>query len=262
MRQNNGFALIIVVIVTLVTAFICLGIASFVGSSIRMTGVRSSMEAALAAAQAGAYAAIVDYKAGSRWSGASDVSLDTNISYSLGNNANFLLLDATTVQRSGSALQRFIMTNCHSSPPPYDIAITGIKVEWDFIGNLTGVVLNSSTVWSGSITSPATPPLASPVTLTAGQTIGDLATVPPHNRLIFSTSVPSSARILVTFTFSADGSSRTAYLLNNGYSGNKEFSITSTGKAGGEDGWKKTIEATYDITANKITSWKESPDHI
>ena len=84
-----------------------------------------------------------------------------------------------------------------------------------------------------------------------------------NNFFTFNSAIPLNSVISVTFYCSGDGSSRKALLYNNGRSGNREFSVTATGKAmAGTSAFKKTIEATYDVGVNTITSWNETDSHL
>lgn len=272
---KKGIALIVVIIIILIAAIATLGISVFVSSSLSLNAARAAMETALFAAQAGVYAAIYDYLATPGqpyWDRASDVVIMNNVYYSSGGRgatrkaANFLLIDADnpqTVNSSGTnnMLQRIPLTNINQAQ---SITVNRMMVEWsNFGGNLNRIQLGGTTRWTGTAASGQLITLTSQFTMNAQQSF-PAATA---NTWRFTVSIPSSgnnnaAIILVTFYFT-DNSTRKAYLMNNGRSGNNEFSITATGEVkSAASSWKRTIDATYDAGVNRITSWQEIDTHL
>ncbi len=234
------------------------GIAVFISNSLVLNVVRASMEGALFAAQAGVYAAIYDYMASPTqpyWIKAANVNIIGNVYYSVGKDANFLLLDADNPQTANASgtnnqLQRISLTNINQTQA---IRVNRMMVEWyNFGGNLNRIVLGGTTRWTGSAISGQLITLSSTFTMNARQAF----TGTTSNTWRFTATIPKEAIILVTFYFT-DNSTRKAYLFNNGRSGNNEFSITATGEVRGATNWRRTIEATYDVGVNRITSWQE-----
>lgn len=264
MGHKKGIALIAVIIIILITAIAVLGIVVFISNSLLLNVARASMEKAIFAAQAGAYAAIYDYLANAPgapyWAKARDVNIIGNVYYDVGKDANFLLVDADnpqTVNDSGTnnRLQRIALRNTNQTQT---IRVNRMKVEWyNFGGNLNRIALGGNARWTGTATSGQLITLSSIFTLNARQSF----TGTTGNTWRFTTTIPNNAIILVTFYFT-DNSTRKAYLLNNGRSGNNEFSITATGEVRGSVNWRRTIEATYDMGVRRITSWQETDSHI
>lgn len=260
MARRSGFALIVVIVVILIVAILVLGIISFVSNNLALDAARSAEVAARAAAQAGIYWGIIDYKTDNKLSKVtSDSYLISNVaSYKMGEDANLLLVDADKpLGILSTSLTNIGLANISLTQ---SVTISRVVVEWDFGGNITAVALGGAPgpnySWIGSRTSPADITLAAPYTIAAS---GSYA----NNFFRFSSAIPLNAVISVTFYSSGDSSSRKALLYNNGRSGNREFSITATGKVkAGENTFKKTIEATYDAGVNKITSWNETDSHI
>ncbi|MDP3789403.1 MAG: hypothetical protein Q8R48_03260 [Candidatus Omnitrophota bacterium] len=265
MSNQKAVALILVIIIIAVVAVVVLGIASFISSGLALNIARSYTERAIFGAQAGVYAAIRDYIATTPryWVKARNTNVLGNVYYSIGRDANFLLIDADNPQITNNIIQRIPLSNINQTQA---ITADKMKVEWyNFPANtrLNRITLGGSQRWTGSAISGQTPPLTlSPAfRLNARQTItGTMA-----NSWRFTNNIPKNAIIIVTFYYSTpsgDGSSRTVYLYNNGRSGNYEFSITATGEAREKVRWKRTIEATYDAGVNRITSWQETQNHI
>jgi len=262
MNNKKGIALITTIVIIMALSVIVFGIVSFASSGIYLNTARGAMGVALAAAQAGVYAAIIDYEADSRWNGAVNVPVITGVSsYSCGESANYLLINASRPQfAAGGGTRRQIQRIGHSNiNSASSITINQIKVEWsNFAGNLTTIFLGNASRWTGTASSGTTVTLSTPFTLTAGQSF----TTANQNYFRFSVTIPINAVITATYYFS-DGSSRKALIYNGGRGGNNELSITSTGsRTIGNDTWKQSIEATYDVTVHHITSWESSQNHI
>jgi hypothetical protein len=261
-KNKRGFALITVILIILALSIVVSGIVSFASSGIYLNTARGATGTALAAAQAGVYAAIIDYKADSRWNGAVNVPVIAGVSsYSCGKAANYLLLNASRPQFATSGItnnriQRIGHSNINSAS---SITINQVKVEWSgFAGNLTAIYLGGASRWTGTAASGTTVTLTSAFVLAAGAAY----TVATQNYFQFSTTIPISAVITVTYYFS-DGSTRRAVIYNAGRGGNNEFSIISTGRRTiGNDISKASIEATYDVGVGHITSWKVSQSQI
>ena len=257
MADRKGFALIITIILILIVAAIMLGIASFIVNSEYLITAKTAREVALYDAQAGIYWSLIDYITdGSITKVTSDSSVGIG-SYKVGKDANLLLVDADLPRGiTTTSLTNIGLTNIGTS----SITINRVVMQWGFGGNITRVTLGGASgpgySWTGTKTSPADITLTTPYTIAAAATYA-------NNNFTFSSSIPLNAVISVTFYCSGDGSSREAMLYNNGRSGNKEFSITATGKSvAGKWTWKRTIEATYDVGTSKITSWNETESHL
>ena len=258
MLGKKGIALIIVIIIILLAAIAIFGIISFVANSLYLNVGTSSMEGAISAAQAGIYAAINDYLASPAqpyWTKAASVNIIGNKYYSAGKDANFLLIDADNPQTASDLLQRIPLKNMNQTQ---SITVNQMKVEWyNFSASLDRMVLGGTTRWSGTASSGTLITLSSLFRLNARQSFSGVT----DNTWRFTAAVPKNAIIIATFYFT-DGSARKAYLVNGGRSGNNEFSITATGEVRGSINWKRTIEATYDVGVNRITSWQEVDTHI
>ncbi|MDD5136290.1 MAG: type II secretion system protein [Candidatus Omnitrophica bacterium] len=259
MAGAKGFALLTTIILILVIAAVILGIVSFIVNSTYLMMAKSSQETALYAAQAGIYWAITDYRTDNSFTKiTSDRDLITDIeSFKVGTDANLLLVDAERpLGILTNNLNGIGLTNIGIAP----VTISRVVVEWDFGGNMTRVTLGGASApvysWTGSIPSPADVILNRPYTIAAG---GSYA----NNNFTFTGAIPIDSVITATFYCSGDDSGRKAILYNNGRSGNKEFSITATGKVvAGKFTWRKTIEATYDVGTSTITSWSETENHL
>ncbi|MCM8782296.1 MAG: hypothetical protein NC828_04530, partial [Candidatus Omnitrophica bacterium] len=145
-ENKKGIALIAVIIIIIVTAIAVLGIAVFVSNSLSLNVARASMEGAIFASQAGIYAGIYDYLANPSqpyWTKAQNVNVAGNTYYSVGKDANFLLIDADNPQITNSAgtnnlLQRIPLSNINQTQA---ITVNRMMVEWNFGGRLNRVRL-------------------------------------------------------------------------------------------------------------------------
>lgn len=256
LNNRSGIALILVIAVILIVAIMVAGITAFVSGSLMLNSVRSSMEKALYAAQAGIYAAIYDYladPANPYWRKARDIVMIPNVSYSVGKDADFLLVDADYPDLYNAIVRRINLFNTNDNQ---SITVDRMALEWaNFPGaSLTQITLGGRRCWSGSAKSGEMVTLSRRFRLDARQSATGVTT----NAWQFSSNIPKEAMIEATFYFT-DGSSRKALLYNMGRSGNLEFSVTATGRSGS---WKRTVEATYDTGVNRITSWQETDSHI
>ena len=259
MARSKGFALIITIVLILVIATIILGLVSFIANSAYLIMGRVARETAISAAQAGVYWMIADYVTNNS---VSKVTLDSYLipkldSYKVGTDANLLLVDADfPTGILTTSLASIGLANIGAS----DVTISRVIVEWDFGDKITAVSLGGEPgpnySWIGSRSSPADIILNKSYEIDAGASY-------TNNFFIFHNVIPRDSIISVTFYCLDDSSSRKALLYNAGRSGNKEFSITSTGKVvSGRFTWRRTIEATYDVGTSRITSWNETEKHL
>jgi len=265
--RTGGIALIAVILLVIIASIVIMGIASLLSNSIYSGSVEIMRAQALAAAQAGVYAAIADYSHDSLWDKPPAVNVSGNIYYSVGGGtairqADFLLVDASNSQvpsaPNNTKLQAIPLTNINAASA---ITVNQLAVDWNFGGTLTGIALDAGALkWTGASGAPTAALTLSPnLSINAGVTIGSAPA--SANRLEFSSAIPSDGIIVATFYFS-DGSSRKAILYNGVSGGNNEFLITSTGEVRSTITWKRTIEATYDVGTTKITSWQETESHL
>lgn len=279
MSNKKGIAIITSIVIVLVLSIVVLGIVSFASNGIYLNTARAATGTALAAAQAGVYAAIVYYR-GHTTSMNSVRNIDVspgvtpmvssyNYGISTANSANNLLLDAAHTQFApGGGINRQIQRIGHSNISASTLTIYRVRVEWqNFAGNpsLTQIYLCGASRWTGAQNVSGTIiTLSSPYCPLVASTSYTVAT---QNYYLFSIAIPRDAVIIVTYYFSLtdDTNSRRAiiYNYNAGFGGNNEFSIRSTGmRTIGNDVSRQTIEATYNIDAGRITSWEDSQNHI
>lgn len=266
-KESDGIALIAVVMLIVMVAIAVLGITVYVTNLLKFHTIGSARERAICAAQAGVMAAINDYVSGSYWTHATNASLGGNTYYSVGGTSvlrmsNFLRVDADSPALANDGgtnnrLQAIPLYNIHDNTSPGTITVDSMRLDWDFGGNLNRIVLGGTQRWSGSVSSGSTVNFSSNFSLNRRSS----STGTTNNTFRFTVTIPSDATVVATFFFT-DGSSRKAYLLNNGRSGNNEFLITSTGEVRESIRWKRTIEATYDVGVNRITSWQEVQSHL
>ncbi len=260
-HNDKGIALIAVIIIVAVTAIAVLGIATFISNALVLNTVRAAREQAIYAAQAGIYSSLYDYLATvpRYWVKALNVNILGNAYYGAGRDANFLLIDADNPQTLDSGgtnnlLQRIALMNINQTQA---ITVNQMKVEWANFGGTLDLVTLRGVNRTVSASSGQLFGISPVFTLLAQQSFSG----PANNAWRFTATIPNNAIIIVTFYFT-DGSTRKAYLFNNGRSGNNEFSITATGEVRGTINWKRTVEATYDVGVGRITSWQEADSHI
>ncbi|MDD5423083.1 MAG: hypothetical protein PHT32_06670 [Candidatus Omnitrophica bacterium] len=282
--DRKGLALIVVIIVIVIASIALLAIASGISNSAMLTTMRMSRDKALYAAEAGVYDVIRKYKEmrptmerssymqlgtetrlDQRTSGSSN---PLGLSYSYPGTyykafspPDFLLIDAsnpTTENHAGDSwVGNIFITNISG----YYIMngfypIQKMKVEWTGMANTgVGYYWNGRFYWvnfsSGDFVN-----FGSNVTMRYGQKNVGFG-------MYFDNDVPSTATITVSFYFAASPEPRKFVIIRNGYSGNNEFQITSTGRvAAGPATFRRTIKATYDVKTDKVTSWVETDAHI
>ena len=253
--NKKGIILVEVIIVITLLAVIVSGITVYIGETLRFDVVTIQQDKALYAAQAGVMRAIVDYQDGGVWDSAQNVNLGDNVYYHVGEDGNFLVVDASNSQISGGGrhLRRIPIQNINAST---SITITDMVVSWTFGGDISKVKLGGSTVWDDSASSPATLDITDFAISSGAAHAGN-----NDQKWEFDNAV--SGDVVVTFIFS-DASSYETLLLDQGSTVNNQFSITATGEVrnGSTVEVRKTLVATYDVGEDEITSWEESNDHI
>jgi len=232
-----------------------LGISIFLSQVLKLNTVRTNQAKAIYAAQAGIYKAIVDFQNAGSWSSETDAQISGNIYYSISaSGSDFLRIDANNskVLGGGRILRDIFIHNANATD---DIILDTITITWDpdegetlqKISFVLGVF-----EWTGTASSGTT--ITLPFTFVAGGNYNlELNWVPGDS--IRDTT------IIAQLDFN-DGSSRTVYLLISGEKGSDSLSITATGTVIAEDTWKRTLNATYDVTSEEIMSWQEIPEHI
>jgi len=256
--NKKAIMLIQVIIIIVLLAIVASGIVIYLAEGLRFNVTKMNQEKALYMAQAGIMQAIADYDDGGLWDSATNVNVENEFYYHIGEDANFLRVDANNPLIESSAkkqLRRVPMKNINATET---ITITSMIVEWNFSGNIKQVWLKGSSVWSGNESSPATLDI-NDSTWNPGQE----RTGKYDQRWKFQGNIPQNFTVVVTFIFS-DGSSFKTILAENQKAGNKEFSIKATGeiRSGSNVESRRTLEATYDTDTGEITSWEESQDHI
>ncbi|MFC1708650.1 hypothetical protein ACFL2J_01125 [Candidatus Omnitrophota bacterium] len=255
--NNKGIMLIGVIVIIVALSIAALGIATFLTEALRSNVINVNQKKALYMAQAGIMQAIADYNESGGGAGFWDSAQNENVGeefyFHLGEDANFLLVDASAPQIDGQEYKRIHIKNINDTDT---ITITDMVVSWTFVGNLTEVTLAGASVWTGTETSPASIDIADTALATEDEYLGD-------DDQIWEFSADISGDIICTFIFS-DGSQVKAYLLKDDLSGNSEFSITATGeiRSGTTVEARRTLTASYDIGTSEITSWQESQSHI
>ncbi|MEW6101247.1 MAG: pilus assembly PilX N-terminal domain-containing protein [Candidatus Omnitrophota bacterium] len=253
MRQNKGFALIQAIIIITLLSIVSLGISVYISESLRLNLALINQDKALYMAQAGIMRAIVDYRPDTLWDAAQNINVSGEFYYHLGEDSNFLWVDASSPQASGKNLKRIALKNANAAS---SITITDIILAWTFGGDITKVTLGNTTVWTGTVSSPASLNI-NDLSIASGVSYAGA------NDQVFQFSNNVSDEVVCTFIFS-DGSTFKTYLLKSGLGANREFSITATGEIrnGPVVEARRTLSATYDTGTDRITSWQEPAGHI
>jgi len=253
--NKKGIILVEVIIVITLLAIIVAGATVYIAETLRFDISTIEQDKALYAAQAGVMRTIVDYQDGGTWDSAQDVNLMDEFYYQLGEDANFLLVNASNVQLSGGDehLRRIPIQNINATS---SITITNMTVTWTFGGDIDKVKLGGSTVWDDSASSPADIDITDFAIASGVSHTG-------NNDQKWEFEDDITGDIEVTFIFS-DGSSYKALLLDDDNSVDNEFSIKATGEVRNAAVVKarRTLVATYDVGEDEITSWEESAGHI
>ena len=265
-NENKGIALIVVILLIVVISVSVAGIVTYITNDLRLCASRLPRLQAWYAAQAGAYAAINGFRTNGTYAETQNVNFAANNFYSVGRNANFLLINAVLPTVVGNTLSGVTIRNINGGTAP---VVNSIKVEWHQfpLGNpVTTATLNRIRL-NGAYYQPLS---SQTDTLGNGSAVVNVGFSVPNvdaaTEWEFSLSIPNNAVILATFNCDEGTnppSSRAVYLQNLGFLGTNEFSITATGRSGSGNNWsRRTIEATYDVGVNEITSWTESGNHI
>lgn len=255
--NNRGIMLIGVIIIIVALSIVALGITTFLSEALRANAKDINQEKALYMAQSGIMQAIADYNkigAGSGlWVSVENENVDDEFYFHLGEDTNFLLVDASSPQIDGQEYKRIPIQNINDTD---SITVTDMVVSWTFGGNITEVTLAGSSVWTGTEASPASIDITDTAIASEASHSGD-------DDQIWEFSAAITGNIVCTFIFS-DGSQVKTYLLKDDLSGNNEFSITATGevRSGSTVLARRTLTVTYDVGTNEITSWQESQNHI
>ena len=253
--KNNGFVLIGIIIIIVLLSIVVLGITTYISEALLLNVSDINQEKAIYSAQSGVMQAIVDYVDGGSWDSTQNTNVSGEFYYHVGQDSNFLLIDASNPETSGGdkRLRKIPIQNINASD---DIIITDMIVSWTFGGNIKKVKLDNTEVWSGNIVSPASIDITD-FTLTPG------AVYSGNNDQKWNFQNVISGDVIVTFIFS-DGSRRKAILLEDDSGSDNEFTITATGEVrnGVNVEARRTISATYDVGTSEITSWEESQSHI
>ncbi len=208
---------------------------------------------AICLARSGVCAAIVDYRGGSLWNDAAAVNVTGNQYYSVGEPVNFLLIDASAPVFRGNRtiLDGINLTNVNEAD---DVQLASMTVSWSPAAaeRLTEISFGGSAAWTGSA--------AGGQQLTVNCLFVHQQT--QTMKLTFSTDTDLAGKTISAVFGVGGGSRRTMNLLNAGLTGNREFSIKATGQVREDVVWRRTIEATYDTGAGKITSWREIYSHL
>jgi len=264
-NHKNGIALIAVILLIVIVSVAGIGIAGSISNNLFAGARKALFEQAYFAAQYGIYAALDDYlhtAPVNYWKKVSNgtVLYVANASVNIGEDSNFLLVDASDPQIPIDIQYQIRRVGLSNINETQSITVNSMKVEWAGCPSsfrLRAVSLNKKSLWVGNVKSGTNISLGTGLYLGAMTSATDLSS----NRWVFNQVIPKNATILVTFYFS-DGSLKRVFLLNNGRSGNYEFSIKATAWMKGATGTRRTIEAVYDVGVNKITAWRETGNHI
>jgi len=263
--RARGISLIVVIIILLLLAVSVLGIVSFAFQGSRLSALRMMGESAYYRAQAGVNKAIREYQRNG------SLTPETNSFFTVGTTSNYLLVEAADCKlKNGQRdLVDIRLRNVSGSE---NITVYRMIADWPaqtgarkLVSITLGGVRQSGSWSPGEVIT-----LGSPPTISAGSTLDD-------NIWTFDNGVRSAnTPMCVTFVLDNNASldqaqKRKACVVSYDsadrkfYTGNNEFTITSTGKVGfGSGTMKRTVEATYDTDrgGGTITSWQESSSHL
>ena len=254
--MKKAVALIGLIIVITFLAIIVFGITTYIGEALRYNISNINQGKALYMAQAGVMAAIVDYEDGGSWDDAQDVNPVDELYYQLGEDANFLRVDASSPRLFGGnkKLNGITLYNINASD---NIAISSLVVSWTSDGGetLTNIdFAGGSDEWTGSASSGNSITLS--YTFNSGSNYSLALNWGAGDDI-------SGKTIAIQFNFT-DNSSYEALVLDSGSGADDAFLITATGEVrnGALVKSRRTLSVTYDVGTSEITSWEESQDHL
>ena len=253
--SNRGQILIPTVILIIVVTIIISGVIMFLSEMTRLTLARAHLTKAVYAAQAGVYAAIVDYTNNGFITAETDTEIADNLYYSISGSSMFFLTDCSNPSIIASRkLKNISMTNVNSVD---SLTITHMQVSWTPDGgeDIISIDLGHATAeWTGTAQSGTNIDIID-FTIPASTT---------ENDIWLDWAVGSditSMTVTAVLTFS-DASTVDITLLDNGLGSSNAMMITATGKVTARETWKRTIIAGYDVGTDEIISWRESTSHL
>lgn len=164
-----------------------------------------------------------------------------------GHNAYLLMVNrnTTTLTNSSRRVNTWRLQNATNSR---GITINRINVTWNNSRNLTSIILNGVTRWTGTLASPG-----GTVTLTSSFTLNTVPTLYTNNYFGFNNSMNGA---VVNANFFISDNSSTGVMQIYPAQNSNNFTVESTGKTSGANIFR-TIVATYNANTAKVVDMDE-----
>lgn len=257
-KKRKGLALIAAVMLVVFISIAVLGLSTFIVQWYKQVDVQERRSRCIYNAMAGVNYSIYQYRNSSALTNGT-VSIDANNNFTLstvsaggGGAASALVINATASSAGGSGNRDLLgvtLQNSSASAITIDQAI----VTWTNTRNMTAIVINGVTNWSGT----AAPPSAT-VNFTTNAVISAGATV-PLTRIRFSGNMAGTT-ITIRFRMT-DGTITNACILLPAQPSAcaqpaGELTIKSMGKTAGSNQYR-SVQAVYNITTGNVSDYDE-----
>ncbi|MCX5751906.1 MAG: hypothetical protein NT099_09670 [Candidatus Saganbacteria bacterium] len=236
MKNNKGFALVLIIVLVVIIAIIFAGVIPLIAANLSFSNTRVWQAQTIYAAQGGIMDGIYTYRKNTgRYSALSYGFSGTNISYTYGQKQYNFVKNARTT----TALN-----------------ITYIKVSW-IPNNPTTETITDIRLGGVSVF-PVGRPKSSGTLVNITDTLISAGSTMSNNQFRFGTNM-SGKTVTATFSLS-DGSSFEAQVYPPA---SAHLIMKSTGRVllSGSNYRKRSIEAKYEITNGNIFDWKEVYGH-
>jgi hypothetical protein len=252
---KKGLALIAAVMLTVFIAVAVLSISTFIIRRLSQVVTDNINTDALYLAQAGINDAIYWFRfrdiAANGYFTLGAVAVASGKSFTLTASAADLLMVNTATAALASSNRNLTNLTIQNATNSNTIVIDRMVVTWNNSRVLQDIIINGSTVWSGSSGSPAN------VNIT-NFTLNTTPTIYPITRLRFNNSM-TGATITIQFVMT-DGSTRTVTVFPA--SNNNIFTVTSTGNVTGSSIYRR-VKADYNLKPSpstpRIDNYSEIP---
>lgn len=239
------------------SSIVVLGITTFIVQRLLQHDTNLRMTRCIYLAQAGIHKAIYDYRVNGEVAlGQENIDSD-NYFVIGGSEGNLLIIDADnwywgpTAGPKGKRYRQLLGVQIQNASNENTLTIVSMLVSWDNSKKISTISIGGNEVWGGSSSSPAT------------CDINDFQLNPTGtydiDYLDFNGDM-SGATINITFNM-IDGSTQQVEMGPGGVIYYNLLTISSTGKTVGT-GIYRTIQADYNHSAAKITSYKEISTEI
>ena len=272
-KKRKGFVLIAAIMLIVFVSIVVLGLSTFIVQWYKQIDVRTRESRCIYNAYAGVNYAIWNYRSNPSVliNSPTPIAIDANNNFTVstvpvggggGGAASAVIINATASTRTNSnrRVSNWTIQNNSAATVTIDqVSVTWLKTP----KTVTSFVIDSSTKWTGSISTPPAVflvniPIPANTTYPTGSNL---------NQLIFDSSVAGDAGITLTFHMT-DGTTTSALQIYPAYTGplpgggqgggggSVQLTIKSMGKTAGSNQYR-SVQATYNTTTGNVSSCNE-----